>query len=212
MSNLLVTRATRLLSCLLVPLLLLYMPAEAQNRKITGRVTATDNQNPLAGVTVTVKGTSSGTTTDANGEFSLTVPLTAKTLVLSYIGFETQEVAVGTGRIMVGLRPSSHAMDEVVVVGYGTQKRGEVTSAISTVKASDFNQGGALNAMDLVQGKVAGLEIVRTSGDNPNSGVSIQLRSATSLTGTNSPLIIIDGIPNGNLDLLQQDDIASFDV
>lgn len=212
MSNLLVTRATRLLSCLLVPLLLLYMPAEAQNRKITGRVTATDNQNPLAGVTVTVKGTSSGTTTDANGEFSLTAPLTAKTLVLSYIGFETQEVAVGTGRIMVGLRPSSHAMDEVVVVGYGTQKRGEVTSAISTVKASDFNQGGALNAMDLVQGKVAGLEIVRTSGDNPNSGVSIQLRSATSLTGTNSPLIIIDGIPNGNLDLLQQDDIASFDV
>lgn len=212
MSNLLVTRATRLLSCLLVPLLLLYMPAKAQTRKITGKITATDTNNPLAGVTVTVKGTSTGTTTDASGEFSLTIPAGAKTLVLSYIGFETSEVSIGTGRVVVGLRPSSRAMDEVVVVGYGTQKKGEVTSAISTVKAADFNQGGAFNAMDLVQGKVAGLEVVRTSGSNPNSSPALQIRGAVSLTGTNGPLVIIDGIPNGNLDLLQQDDIASFDV
>ncbi|HVF80773.1 MAG TPA: SusC/RagA family TonB-linked outer membrane protein, partial [Flavisolibacter sp.] len=93
-----------------------------------------------------------------------------------------------------------------------TQRRKEVTSAVDHVGPADFNQGGARNAMDLIQGKVAGLTITRTGSSNPNSGVSIQLRGVTSLVGNLSPLIVIDGIPGGNLDLLQQDDIESFDV
>ena len=149
-----------------------------------------------------------------DGSFSITVPQSTTSLTVSSVGFGTQDVPLGSSdNVTVPLQFASTAtLDEVVVVGYGTQRRREVTSAVSTVKAEDFNQGGARNALDLIQGKVAGLTITRTGSSNPNSGVSIQLRGVTSLVGNLSPLIVIDGIPGGNLDLLQQDDIESFDV
>lgn len=185
----------------------------AQSKKITGKITAEGSNEPLVGVSVQVKGKSTGTTTAADGSFTLSLDPNAKTIVLSHVGFETQEVSVGNlSNIVVALRPANASLSDVVVVGYGTLKKKEVTSAVTSIKPDDFNQGGARNVMDLVQGKVAGLAITRTASSNPNSGVSIQLRGATSLTGSNSPLIVIDGIPGGNLDLLQQDDIASFDI
>lgn len=204
--------ALRRLSVCIVLLLSLQIAAFAQGRVITGKITDAKDGAPLTGVTVQVTGTTTGTTTAADGMFSLSVPATAKTLSVSYTGFTTQEVRIGTSNtINVTLEAGTEALDAVVVMGYGTQKKGEVTSATASVTPEDFRQGGARNPLDLVQGKVAGLTITRTS-NNPNSGAAYILRGATSLSGSNSPLIVIDGIPGGNLDLLQQDDIAAIDV
>lgn len=169
---------------------------------------------PIPGSTVLVKGTSNtGTVTDANGAYTLSVPDGGGILVVSSIGFTTQEVPIDNrAAIDITLKTDVKSLNEVVVVGYGTQRRAEVTSAVATVKTEDFNQGGTRNALDLVQGKVAGLQITRTQGNNPNSSPAVQLRGIVSINGTQSPLIVIDGVPGGNLDLLQQDDIASFDV
>lgn len=184
----------------------------AQSRQISGVVTSATDQNPLPGVSIQVKDSGSGTRTDANGQYTLEAAA-GSTLVFSYIGFVPQEIALGENNVLnVQLREDSQNLEEVVVVGYGTQKRKDVTSAIATVKAEDFNPGGARSPMELIQGKVAGLNITRTQGSNPNAGTAIQLRGVTSLTGTTTPLIVIDGIPGGNLDLLAQDDIESIDV
>src|SRR5690606_34545092 len=183
----------------------------AQNRTITGIVTSVVDQAPLPGVSVLVKGTSTGTTTDEKGRFTLSVPEKA-ILSVSYIGFLSENVDVGKQtNLSIILQSDTKSMDEVVVVGYGSIKRGDLTSATAHVGPKDFRQSGARNAMDLLQGKVAGLQVTR-SGSNPNSGVSIQLRGATSIMGGNSPLIVVDGIPGGNMDLLQQEDIESIDV
>ncbi|MFD1145475.1 TonB-dependent receptor [Larkinella insperata] len=180
---------------------------------VTGRVVDENNQ-PIPSVTVLLKGTTStGTVTDVDGRFSLNVPDGNAVLVFSSIGFQSQEITVNNRTsINVSMRPDIKSLNEVVVVGYGTQRRAEVTSAVATVKVEDFNQGGVRSPLDLIQGKVAGLTVTRTQGNNPNSGASIQLRGITSVNGDRSPLIVIDGIPGGNLDLLQQDDIESFDV
>ena len=197
--------------------LLLSLFAFSQTRTISGKVTsaATGNQasTPIGGVSVTVKGSSTGTVTDDNGNFSLQVPAGTRTLSFSSIGYDAQDINLGnSNNITVRLANTGQSLQDVVVIGYGTQKRADVTASVATVKAEDFNVGGARSPLDLIQGKVAGLSITRTQGNNPNTGAAIQLRGVTSLTGSLSPLIVIDGIPGGNLDLLQQDDIESFDV
>lgn len=201
----------RMIVCML--LLLVAQAVVAQNRTITGKVTDARNGEAISGASVVVSGTNIGAITSKDGSFSISVPRNAESLTVSSVGFGTQDVALGNSNtINVALQFGTKSLDEVVVVGYGTQKRKEVTSAVATVKPEDFNQGGARNVLDLIQGKVAGLAITRTGSSNPNSGVAIQLRGVTSLTGSIAPLIVIDGIPGGNLDLLQQDDIESFDV
>jgi TonB-linked SusC/RagA family outer membrane protein len=179
---------------------------------IAGRVTSETGES-MPGVNVLVKGTTIGTTTDADGQYKLEAPNGSGTLIFSFIGYLPQEVPVNERAVVdIQLQPDIRTLTEIVVVGYGTQKRTEVTAAVASVKPEEFRQGGARNALDLIQGKVAGLSITRTSGTNPNSGVAIQVRGVTSLTGSISPLVVIDGIPGGNLDLLQQDDIESIDV
>src|SRR5690606_36360969 len=186
--------------------------APIAQQTIVGTVTSAVDDAPLTGVSVAVKGTSRGAATNDAGQYSIAASA-GEILVFSYLGYTPQEIAVGQATtVNVRLQEDAESLEEVVVVGYGTQKRKEVTSAVATVRAEDFNAGGARSPMDLIQGKVAGLNITRTQGNNPNSGVAIQLRGVTSLTGTRSPLIVIDGIPGGSLDLLQQDDIESFDV
>ncbi len=118
----------------------------------------------------------------------------------------------GNTTINVTLENDQQALDEVVVVGYGTQSRRSVTTAVAKVSEEDFNQGVVSSPLDLVQGKIAGLSVTRAGGNNPNSSASIQLRGVTSISGNTEPLIVIDGIPGGNLDLIQQNDIESFDV
>lgn len=200
----------RLYTCVI--LLLAVTSVFGQSRTITGKITDSRNGAALQSASIVVRGTTIGAVSGADGTFSINVPKGTQSLTVSSVGFGTQEVTLGSSNsVTVVLQFGGKSMDEIVVVGYGTQRRGEVTSAVATVKPEDFRQGGARNALDVVQGKVAGLTITRTS-NNPNSGVAVIIRGATSLGGSNSPLIVIDGIPGGNLDLLQQDDIASVDV
>jgi TonB-linked SusC/RagA family outer membrane protein len=174
-----------------------------------------ENGQAIPGVSVKVKGTSTVVATDASGRFSIAVPATTSVLVFSFIGYDSQEFKVGSQTtINVSLKPNSTNLQtvEVVAIGYGTLDKKEVTSAVSHVDAAEFRQSGSRNPLDLIQGKVPGLVLTRTSGSNPNSAVSVQLRGAISVTGSSSPLFVIDGIPDANPDLLQQDDIESIDV
>jgi TonB-dependent starch-binding outer membrane protein SusC len=179
---------------------------------VAGHVTS-ETGDPMPGVNVLLKGSSIGAVTDSDGAYKIETPDGTGTLVFSFIGYLSKEVPiVDRTTVDVQMDVDIRTLSEVVVVGYGTQKRSEITSAVASVKAEEFRQSGARNALDLVQGKIAGLVVTRTQGTNPNSGVEIQIRGNTSLTGSMSPLVIIDGIPGGNLDLLQQDDIESITV
>ncbi|TDS13812.1 SusC/RagA family TonB-linked outer membrane protein [Sphingobacterium paludis] len=185
--------------------------AYAQQRSINGVVTSATDQSPLVGVTVRVKGGTEGSSTDQNGRFSIQAQ-TGDVLQFTYIAYQPEEVKIGNStNLQVVMRTDSRSMDEVVVVGYGTARKSEITAASTNIKAEDFRSSAARNALDLLQGKVAGLQTSRGSS-NPNTGTVAQLRGATSVEGTNSPLVVIDGIPGGNLDLLQQADIESINV
>ena len=162
---------------------------------------------PIIGATVTEKGTKNATVTDYDGNYSLNVTNRNAMLVISYIGFITQEVKAGSD---VTLQEDLKSISEVVVIGYGTQRKGDVTSAVASVKAEDFNAGKIGDAAELVKGKIAGLSVVNSSG-NPTAGSSIMLRGVTTITGNVSPLILIDGI-EGNLNTVAAENIASIDV
>lgn len=165
----------------------------------------------LPGVNVIEKGTTNGTMSDMDGRFSLTVSSQMAMLQISYVGFQTQEIAVGNQKsFQIKLMEDSQQVDEVVVIGYGTQKKGDVTSAISSVKAESFVKGAVADAGQLVQGKVAGLNISRPSGD-PTGNTQIMLRGISSLKGGSSPLVLVDGIP-GSLNTVAPEDIESIDV
>ncbi|MFC4872483.1 SusC/RagA family TonB-linked outer membrane protein [Negadavirga shengliensis] len=199
--------------CTFLFILLCGVSVMAQSGNTVSGVVADANGELLPGVSVLEKGTTNGVVTDLDGQFTIRVTSNEAVLSFSFIGMKTQEVRVGSQTNMnIELESDTKSLDEVVVIGYGTQKRKEITSSVATVGVEDFNQGGVRSPMDLIQGKVAGLSITRTQGNNPNSSAAIQLRGVTSLTGNLEPLIVIDGIPGGNLDLLQQDDIESFDV
>lgn len=165
----------------------------------------------LPGVNVVEKGSTNGTMSDMDGKFSITVSGPKAVLQFSYVGFQTRELIVGNQKtIMVALEEDSQLVDEVVVIGYGTQKKGDVTSAISSVKAESFVKGAVADAGQLVQGKVAGLNISRPSGD-PTGNTQIMLRGISSLKGGSSPLVLVDGIP-GSLNTVAPEDIESIDV
>ena len=181
--------------------------------KITGKVIDQVGGDPLPGVNIMVQGTTDGAVTDIEGRFSLEVSSEESVLIFSYVGFVQEVVTVGSQTYFeVEMTQDVTSLTEVVVVGYGTMKKNEITSSVSSISSDDFNNIASRSPVDLIRGKVAGLNITRTQGNNPNSGTSIQLRGVTSLSGGNQPLIVIDGIPGGNLDLLQQNDIKSIDV
>ncbi|MEV4887617.1 TonB-dependent receptor [Chitinophaga ginsengisegetis] len=192
-------------------LMLFSLFAFSQGKTVSGKVTDANDNTAVPGVSVQIKGTSTGTITKADGTFTLQAPENA-VLIFTFVGYLPQEVPASATAMNIKLAASVKSLQDVVVVGYGTQKRNEVTTSVATVKAENFNQGGSRSPMDLIQGKVAGLSVTRTQGNNPNSGASIQIRGISSISGDMNPLIVVDGIPGGNLDLLQQDDIATFDV
>ncbi|KEO75653.1 SusC/RagA family TonB-linked outer membrane protein [Anditalea andensis] len=193
--------------------LLISLHIHAQERIRVVGVVADDKGELLPGVSILEKGTTNGTVSDLEGKFTMEVASPQSVLIFSFIGLKNVERTVGSQTSLnIRMDTDSQNLDEFVVIGYGTQRRKEITSSVATVSVEEFNQGGVRSPLDLIQGKVAGLSVTRTAGNNPNSSASIQLRGVTSLTGNLEPLIVIDGIPGGNLDLLQQDDIASFDV
>ncbi|MGK2864285.1 MAG: SusC/RagA family TonB-linked outer membrane protein [Chitinophagaceae bacterium] len=178
---------------------------------VQGKVTDNANQ-PLPGVSVTVKENSSGTVTNLEGDFNLSVPGQRSILIFSYVGFPAQEVTVGTRTTFnITLSPTAGQLNEVVVTGYGTQKRREVTSAITTVNAEQFNKGNISDVTQLLQGKVAGLSISRPGG-NPNAGFTIRLRGLSTLGANTSPLIVIDGQVGADINTVDPNDIQSIDV
>ena len=162
---------------------------------------------PIIGATVTEKGTKNATVTDYDGNYSLNVSSRNAVLVVSYIGFVAQEIKAGGD---VTLQEDNALLNEVVVIGYGTQRKGDITSAITSVKAEDFAQGNIRDAGDLIKGKVAGLTIANGSGD-PSAASSIRLRGIISLEGGNSPLVLVDGL-EGSLNTVAPENIESIDV
>ncbi|WP_240643080.1 SusC/RagA family TonB-linked outer membrane protein [Sinomicrobium pectinilyticum] len=182
--------------------------------QLTVSGTVTDETGvPLLGVSVLEKGTQNGTTTDFEGNYSLQVSSSDAVLEFSYLGMKTVSRTVdNNATINVKMAEDNQSLDEVVVVGYGTQSRRSVTTSVAKVSAEDFNQGVVTSPLNLIQGKIPGLAITQPGGNNPNSSASFQIRGVTSVTGDRSPLIVIDGIPGGNLDLLQPNDIESFDI
>jgi iron complex outermembrane receptor protein len=162
-------------------------------------------------VNVLEKGTSNGTVTDATGNYSITVADDA-TLVFSFVGYTSQEVAVGNqSSINVSLKLDVTSLNEVVVIGYGTQEKKELTSAVTSVKSEDFNRGTVNDPAQLLQGKVAGLNIAR-AGNDPNGGFNIRLRGIASFGANTEPLVVIDGVIGGSLNTVDPNDIASIDI
>jgi TonB-linked SusC/RagA family outer membrane protein len=194
----------------------------AQTSVITGKVLDETNQ-PLPGATVTVKGTQNGSGTDANGNFRIAGVSGTVTLQITFVGYVPAEKVVsasGNVTVNISLQPLSKNLNEVVVVGYGTQKRKDVVGAITTVSAKDFQRGEITSPEQLISGKIAGVTIT-SNGGSPGSGSVIRIRQGASLTASNDPLIIIDGIPlssNGisgtasPLNLINPDDIETFTV
>jgi TonB-dependent starch-binding outer membrane protein SusC len=185
--------------------------AMQQAINVTGIVTDASRGETLPGVSVSIRGTTLGTVTDVDGRYTLAVRSPADVLVFSFVGYSPYEVQVGDQRtIDVALNLAITALDEIVVVGYGTQRRGDVTSAVSTVSREDFLQGSVRDAAQLIQGRTAGLTVSTPSGD-PVAGTQIMLRGITTLMAGTAPLVLIDGVP-GNLQSVAPEDIESIDV
>ena len=203
------TQVSKLLlgACLMLLSGVLY----AQDKTVSGTVSS-DAEGALPGVNVLLQGTSTGTVTDLDGNYRLSVPEAGGTLVFSSIGYANQEIEIGNqSTIDVTMAEDIKALDEIVVVGYGTQEKKEITSAVTSVQAEDFNGGNVNNPSQLVQGKVAGLVIAKPGGD-PTGDFNIRLRGTSSATGNTSPLIIVDGVPGADLNSIDPNDIASIDV
>lgn len=184
---------------------------QQQQKTITGKVTDSSGE-PLPGATVMVKGTTIGTITDADGNYSLSNVSNDATLVFSFVGMRTQEV-LADNRTVINIRMEEETigLEEVVAIGYGTQRKADVTSAISSVRADDFIKGNVKDIGQLIQGKVAGLTVVNPSGD-PTQNTEVVLRGNTTLLGSSiSPLVLIDGVP-GDLKTIAPQDIESIDV
>jgi TonB-linked SusC/RagA family outer membrane protein len=198
------------LLCVLPLLLGLSGSAFAQHQ-ISGTVTDSDNGEALPGVSILVQGTETGAASGLDGTYTLNAPSGNVTLVFSYIGYEQQEIAVnGRNEIDVEMQSAAIMGQDVVVVGYGTQRKEDLTSSISSVSSDDFIQGSARSAAEMIQGKTAGLIVTTSSGD-PRSSGSISLRGITTLNASSSPLILIDGIP-GSLNTVAPADIESIDI
>lgn len=189
---------------------------DATRKKVITGIVVDEKSQPIPGVGVK-SASNKSTVTDATGKFSIEAASPTELITFSYIGYTSQSRAAGDGNAPLSIKmvPDEGVnLDDVVVVGvgYGTLKQKEVTSAVSHIDTAQFRQSGSRSPLDLIQGKVAGLNITRASGSNPNSSPNVQLRGVVSVTGSASPLYVIDGIPGGNPDLLQQDDILSVDV
>lgn len=192
--------------------LILAQCAYAQNKTITGTV-SDSKQEPLIGVNVTLKGnTGVGTITDIDGNYTLSIPSDKATLVFSYIGYTSQEVGVGQQTaINVVLQEDAQALDEVVVVGYGVVKKRDLVGSIASVKSQDITAVPTSNVLESMQGKVAGLDMTRSSGQ-PGSSFNFTIRGNRSLTASNAPLILVDGIAYGADIDINPNDVESIEV
>ncbi|MHB1179013.1 MAG: TonB-dependent receptor plug domain-containing protein [Daejeonella sp.] len=179
---------------------------------ITGKVIS--NGEPLPGVSIRLKGTEIGTTTGIDDNYSLNVPENGGTLVFSFLGFITQEKTFSrAGTVNVTLLEDSKALDEVLVVGYGTQTKSQVTGAISSVSAKEISELPLTNAQQALQGRAVGVEEVLSAGNRPGDGVNVRIRGRRSFNAGNDPLYVVDGIPlSGGINDINPQDIQSMEI
>lgn len=166
----------------------------AQQQSLSGTVTDTNGQI-VPGVNVVEKGTTNGTSTDFDGNYTLTISTQNATLIFSYIGFQTLEEPVNSrSSINVTISEDAQQLDEIVVIGYGTQKRKDVTGAVASLKAESFVDALPVAPEQLLQGKIAGVNIVQSSGQ-PGASSTVRIRGTSSISAGNEPLYVIDGVP-----------------
>lgn len=206
---------------LILAILLIPVSAYAQNpRTVTGTV-VDETGEPLIGASVRVVGESTGVATDIDGRYSLKVPASAKQLLFSYVGYHNLTADITSDVVDVTLHPDNEILDEVVVIGYGTQKKNDLTGSVSSVGEKDFNQGLISSPEELINGKIAGVQIT-SNGGSPNGGSTIRIRGGASLNASNDPLIVLDGVPmekgdgitgSGNfLSMINPNDIESMTI
>ena len=183
---------------LLIPLLLCGTGLFAQNAAVRGIVTGSPDGKPIAGASVVVKGSVRGTTTDASGAYTVAAG-TGDVLVISFLGYKPQEVPVaGRTAVDVELQEDAELVEEVIVIGYGTMKKSDLTGSVASVKASDVTQVSAGSIDKLLQGRVAGLTVIDNSNDSPEGSVTMRVRGISSINGSNSPLVVVAGGPMGD--------------
>jgi iron complex outermembrane receptor protein len=194
--------------------LLLFSQSQAQSKIITGRVTDPKDGSGIENVTVLVKSTNAGTKTAPDGSFQLSVSTLPTVLVISSVGFTTQEVTISSlSPVSITLSAANNTLSDVVVVGYGTTRKKDLTGAITNISAKDLNQGPITNPLQQIAGRASGVSVTQT-GSEPGTGPGIRIRGITSLIGGNDPLVVVDGI-QGNMDLLRQvppNEIESVDI
>lgn len=202
--------AYRIMNSSLVVIMNVQEEAAQQVKQVKGKITSGNGQ-PLSGVSVRVKGSNFGTATVADGTFALEVPENA-VLIISYVGYETQEIAVKEQTsVAVILKQSSVKMDEIVVVGYGTQKKKDVTGSVSVLSAKDLENRPNTQFGYAIQGKAAGVQVIRSSGQ-PQAGVTMRIRGTASITAGSNPLFIVDGVPTANIQEINPADIENISV
>lgn len=190
----------------------LSIAVQAQNRKKISGVVNDEKGEAVVGANIKVKNAPIGTITDVDGNFSLEIPDNS-IIEVSFIGYLTQELStVGNDNFKVVLKEDDKLLSEVVVIGYGTMDKKELTSAISHVSSKDFLKVGSIDPAMQIQGKVAGVSITNTGSGDPNSGASIQIRGVSSRSAGLGPLVVVDGVPGGNLHNINENDIESIDV
>jgi TonB-linked SusC/RagA family outer membrane protein len=185
----------------------------AQERTVTGTVTDGATNEALLGVNIVIQGTTTGVISDANGNYSITVPSDDASIMFSFVGYTVQSVPVGNQTVIdIVLQPSTVGLDELVVIGYGTQRRGSITGAISSVSSDDIQERPVSDAGTALQGRATGV-VALSAGNQPGEGVTIRVRGRRSLTATNEPLFVVDGIPyDGNIADINPRDIKSMEV
>ena len=167
----------------------------AQNKTITGKITDAKDTAGIVGASVTVKGSKIGVQTTADGTFSITVPENTTTLIISSVGYATREIEIsGRSSIDVDLTSSGGNLNEIVVIGYGTARKKDLTGSVASVQAKDFNQGIVVAPDQLLQNKVAGLEITSASGQ-PGAATTVKIRGNNSIRASNAPFYVVDGVP-----------------
>lgn len=188
------------------------LATDAQTRSISGTIMDASLGGPVPGATVMVKGTTRGMATDVDGKFTIPLQAGDQVLVISFVGYLTQEVEIGNqSTITVNLEEDIQSLEEAIVIGYGSQDKKEITSAVVGVKPEDFNRGNIVNPAQLLQGKVAGLSITRAGG-NPNGGFAVRLRGLSTFGANSSPLVVLDGVIGASMENVDPNDIQSIDV
>ena len=198
-------------SCCFILLCLFALPALAQNVVVTGKVTDSKDGSPIPGVSIVAKGSTAGTVTDVNGDFKLSVPSSVTALSVSFVGYNKKDVTLTGAPLNITLDASSTALNEVLVVGYGTVRKKDLTGAVVKVSSGDFVQGVTTNPLQQLQGKASGVVISTTSGD-PNNNPVVRIRGTASLSGGNDPLYVIDGVAGADIRSVSPNDIESFDI